>query len=130
MANNAAEFSIELDKIFDEHVEGQVLTVLQKLAMEGLSRMVLKSPVDTGRFRGNWTVSVGNADLSTSEGIDPNGGATIARGSVPILAMSEPKVVWMLNSLPYANRLENGWSKQAPAGVVAVTVAELTAFFR
>lgn len=130
MANNAAEFSIELDKIFDEHVERQVLTVLQKLAMEGLSRMVLRSPVDTGRFRGNWTVSIGGPDRSASHPEDKNGGSTIARGSAPIAALTEPKVVWMLNSLPYANRLENGWSKQAPAGVVAVTVAELTAFFR
>lgn len=130
MANNAAEFSIELDKIFDEHVEKQVLTVLQKLAMEGLSRMVLRSPVDTGRFRGNWTVSIGGPDRSASHPEDKNGGATITRGTAPIAALTEPKVVWMLNSLPYANRLENGWSKQAPAGVVAVTVAELTAFFR
>jgi hypothetical protein len=36
-------------------------------------------------------------------------------------------VIYLQNSLPYALRLENGWSKQAPGGVLALTVNELEA---
>ena len=35
--------------------------------------------------------------------------------------------IYIQNNLPYANRLENGWSNQAPAGMVALTIAEVEA---
>lgn len=35
------------------------------------------------------------------------------------------KRIYIANGLPYILRLENGWSKQAPAGMVAITLAEL-----
>lgn len=129
MANNAKQFAIELDQEFREKVEGRLLEVTQKIGMEVLSRVVLKSPVDTGRFRGNWTVSLNSPDLTVTEGVDPSGGATIARGSSVITGMEEPEVIWVANSLPYAWRLETGWSKQAPQGMVGVTVAEIEAMF-
>jgi hypothetical protein len=34
------------------------------------------------------------------------------------------KVHFLTNNLPYALRLEYGWSKQAPHGMVGVTVKE------
>jgi hypothetical protein len=33
------------------------------------------------------------------------------------------EIIYLTNSLPYARRLEYGWSKQAPAGMVRITVA-------
>jgi hypothetical protein len=129
MANTAREFAIELDRDFEEKVEGRLLEVVQKIGLETLARVVMKSPVDTGRFRGNWNVSINSADYSTSADVDPFGGATIARGQTPILGLPEPEAIWVSNGLPYANRLENGWSAQAPAGMVAVTVAEIETMF-
>lgn len=38
--------------------------------------------------------------------------------------LSVDKKFYFANSLPYAFRLENGWSKQAPMGMVKVTTAE------
>jgi len=35
--------------------------------------------------------------------------------------------IFIVNGLPYINRLENGWSQQAPNGMVAITLAELPA---
>lgn len=32
--------------------------------------------------------------------------------------------IFLTNNLPYIERLERGWSKQAPTGMVALTVAE------
>ena len=32
--------------------------------------------------------------------------------------------IYLVNNLPYAVRLEYGWSKQAPAGMVRITAAE------
>ena len=96
-----------------------------KIAMEALNRVVMKSPVDTGRFRANWTVAVGRQDLSTTEETDKSGTATIAKGSQIILGQKGPAVIWLSNNLPYAQALENGHSKQAPMGMVALTYNEL-----
>lgn len=130
MANNANEFAIELDKVFKEQVEDVAILILQKVAMEGLSRVVLKSPVDTGRFRGNWTVSIDQRSGVATDAKDKNGNQTIAAGSSVITGITDLRVVWLENNLPYAERIENGWSKQAPAGVVALTVAEIEMMFK
>jgi hypothetical protein len=129
MTSNAARFKIELEDEFDHIMEEVLPLVLQKIAMETLSRVVLRSPVDTGRFRGNWTVSVGGPSDETLDVFDKSGGPTIARGSAAVTGVEGLQVVWIQNNLPYANRLENGWSKQAPAGMVALTVAEIETMF-
>lgn len=129
MASNARRFQIELDREFREKVEDQLLLVVQKIGMELLSRVVLKSPVDTGRFRGNWNVAIQAPDISTTDAVDKSGGPTITRGSSVITGLQEPQVIWVSNNLPYAQRLEDGWSGQAPQGMVAVSVAEIETMF-
>lgn len=81
-----------------------------------------------GRFRANWNVSIGAPDNTTSETIDPSGGGTIARGTVALEGIGAGVVIYLTNSLPYAVRLEYGWSKhQAPSGVVRVVATEFQA---
>lgn len=128
MAGSAADFRLELRAAADE-VDALVMTITQKIAMFALSSVVMRSPVDTGRFRGNWLVSTGSPNEGMSENTDPGGQATIALGASAITGLKQPEIVWLQNNLPYAQRLENGWSKQAPAGIVAVTFAEITSGF-
>ncbi len=127
---NAREFGLHLDSLFQELVEEKIVQVTRLVALETLSRVVMKSPVDTGRFRGNWQVSVGGRATGTLARLDPSGQQTIAAGAAVIAHLDRPAMIFITNNLPYANRLENGWSKQAPAGMVAVTIAELNAHFR
>ena len=129
-SKTARQFKLDLDKAFQDEVAAPVALIAQKLAMEALNRVVMKSPVDTGRFRGNWTVAVGKQDLSTTTEVDPTGAKTIAKGSQIILGQNGPAVIWLSNNLPYAEALENGHSQQAPAGIVAVTYAELSSIVR
>lgn len=130
MSANADEFAREL-AIFADNLEDEVvLPFVQKISMEMLSRIIMRTPVDTGRARANWSVSVGNPVTVQTEAVDPSGGQTIARGAAIIASMDKLETVWISNNLPYANRLENGWSQQAPAGMVAVTFAEIGAFLK
>lgn len=87
-----------------------------------------RSPVDTGRFRANWNYGLGAPDLSVSMATDPTGAKTIGRIVAKIPTEAAGKVHFISNSLPYAQRLENGWSKQAPAGIVSRTVVEFQKF--
>lgn len=84
-----------------------------------------------GQFRGNWDVAAGAPTPSgTPSGVDPSGDATFSSGSAVINAsIRGPKYndIWLLNNLPYAIRLEEGWSTQAPGpgGIVEVTADEI-----
>lgn len=125
----AGRFAMELDAEFEREVEGKLREVTQKVAVEGLSRVVLKTPVDTGRARGSWTVSIGAPDSSEPGRLDPGGQQAISEGSGRIGGMREPDVIYIQSNVPYIEVLENGHSAQAPNGMVALTVAELEAMF-
>lgn len=122
---NAFEFALNLEKIGEQLVDEALTELTKKIALMALRGVVMKSPVDTGRFRGNWNVSFGTPDYSFTEEVDPSGKAVLAKGTSVITKMPKFSVVWICNGLPYARALETGWSKQAPAGVVAITVAEI-----
>lgn len=122
---DAFNFALDLRKFADSIPEEMVKPVVQRFALQALNGVVMKSPVDTGRFRGNWNVSVGRIDYSVSAEIDKSGGATIAKGSAVIDAAKGDQAIFISNNLQYATALENGHSKQAPIGMVAVTFAEL-----
>jgi len=77
-----------------------------------------------GRFRGAWDVSLNFASTKPPDRIDPNGAETIAAAQVALENFVAGPSIYLVNNMPYAQRLEYGWSKQAPAGMVRVTVAE------
>jgi hypothetical protein len=120
-------FSIDVGK-FAEAVNLKTTIVVRKIALDILRSVVLKTPVDTGRARGNWFVSVGDPVAKTTESVDTTGGTTINAGAVEINSASGDNSIFITNNLPYIGRLENGYSKQAPAGMVAVTMASLQAY--
>jgi hypothetical protein len=77
-----------------------------------------------GRFRGNWQVSIGSPATSALDVTDKGGTATLAAAASIISGAKAGEVQYIMNNLPYAKRIEEGWSGQAPLGVVALTVVE------
>lgn len=70
-----------------------------------------------GAFRANHIVSLGNPDNSyNAENKDKAGNKTIAVGNEKIAESKPFTVIYIQNNMPYAVRLEQGWSTQAPAG--------------
>lgn len=97
---------------------------VRKIALELFSRVILKSPVDTGRFRANWQVAIGSVPDGTLELTDASGTATISKATAATAGVQAGDVIYLVNNLPYAQRLEDGYSGQAPAGMVGLTVQE------
>ena len=98
-------------------------TTVQRATTELFNRVTIRSPVDTGRFRANWNVSYGQADDSTTTSTDKARATTEAAKA---LTLPVGGIVWITNGLPYAYRLEYGYSKQAPVGMIRLAVRELS----
>jgi hypothetical protein len=101
----------------------KAVKVMQNSLMRVGSPMVVMSPVDEGRFKGNWMAAYGAPDTSTTDNTDATGAASIGRLKSKLEVLQGGMVFYFTNSLPYAERLEYGWSEQAPAGMVRVSVA-------
>lgn len=128
---SAREFEIQIKREWAAKM-GDARLIVGKVGLEALRGVVDKSPVDTGRFRGNWQVAIGTEPSGTLDTTDKNGGPTIAAGAGAVSAYSAvmgfPKM-FLVNNLPYAIPLEEGHSSQAPGGMVALTVAEIESMF-
>lgn len=94
--------------------------------------LVTGSPVDTGLFRGNWQVTFNSAPLYAIPNRDRNGARTIAEADARINQLVRGgggvMKVYFSNMLIYANALEYGHSKQAPAGVMGIVSLRLRSF--
>lgn len=120
-----AKWSIDLKK-WAKKTQVDIEDVLKESSIFIFSRVILMSPVDTGRFRANWISSVGQPMSGViSDATDKSGSITISTmtGVVEKFQISD-KSLHLVNSLPYAVRLEYGWSKQAPAGMVRLVARD------
>ena len=119
--------------------------VIRKVALDLFSRVVIKTPVDTGRARGNWMVGVNRIPTEEGPGIDT---APMPRIISDVSAAKFGDNVALSNTLPYIGPLEyggfpdppmkgtrlkgggyeiksaGGYSKQAPQGMVRTTIKE------
>ena len=103
-------------------------TLTKRITGEMLQGVVAQSPVDTGAFRGNHRIGIGRIDTTADKNETTSslqkGIATIqARGGIG-------KLVYVSNSLPYALRLENGYSDQKPQGVYSITFMNVVNKYR
>ena len=122
-------FSLDLSRAIKK-AKGKQELVVKKVMIEAFSKVVKKSPVDTGRFRGAWIASVGSYSRSPGDAVDKSGDSTIRKIKQDVLGMDISQRCYLVNALPYAIRIENGWSHtQAPQGVVKLTLAEITAHY-
>jgi hypothetical protein len=123
---NVRAFNESIKDFAKKHAREEVLTFIRKIAFEGLRRLVMKTPVDTGRARGNWQVSINEDTDKALDTKDKSGNSTIEKGKHKIDKMGLG-VCYVTNNVEYIEELERGHSRQAPAGMLAVTYEELGA---
>ena len=114
-------FSQELDKAtlnLAGYAEEMVRGTLFSLA----SRIIKESPVDTGRFRGNWQASLNTPKQGKLQRLDKSGASAINDMSSVVMGLNMGQTFYLTNNLPYARRLEYGYSKQAPSGFLRINV--------
>lgn len=126
VAHSAAEFTLDLHEIDDivgtivQELGIPVRDAVNKIGLDLWRDVTRESPVDLGTYRAAWHLNENTPDLSTPEpgvyGPPPEPIAKLAKGVFPVL--------FLTNAMPYAQRLEEGWSTQkAPDGVLKVVLA-------
>lgn len=120
-----------------EDTEKRVDDILQTIVIKVGESVVRLSPVDTGRFRGNWQLSIDSGSSSSLLRYDQDGQSTINDIMSTAKSFTAGQVAYIQNHVLYGDDLEwgnyhgptakvtnEGFSRQAPAGMVRVTEAQ------
>jgi|GEM_PF-955817 len=113
---------------------GQRVNYVKKMAAISLyDRLSRKSPVLTGRYRWGFNCSINGIDYTVPEAapveyakkkqVFYNFDAGRAINAFMSVTIDDDVVI--SNSVPYAEALENGHSRQAPNGIFRVVIPEL-----
>jgi hypothetical protein len=120
-------------RVVGKNIDQVVIIVQQKVAMQLLEGIVNMNPVKSGRSRGNWQVTIGQAatgELGGEEGPWPAAQEAINAGAAVVSSITTLGAIYLTNNVPYITELEKGTSKQAPQGMVQVTLDRIGAQFR
>lgn len=115
-------FTLDVSK-FVEKAKKNPETVMRQVSIKLFSAIIKASPVDTGRFRMNWMASGGTPAAGTTDATDKSGNTATGNATSFVLKDTDWHEFTLTNNLPYAQRLEYGWSQQAPAGMVRTNVS-------
>ena len=96
--------------------------IIKESAYELFRDIILDTPVDTGALLGNWAATIGGA-YSSFTGILDKGGSQTVTSMKSVVESYKPGIpLYLTNTKPYAERIEYGYSSQAPIGMVRVNV--------
>jgi len=111
--------------------------IVRKVALVVDQALVFSTPVDKGVARSNWRVSIGEPldgiipAYAPGEGLGAsetsNAQAAISQAQAVIGRQMPGQAISIANNLPYIERLNQGWSRQAPAGFIDSSVAAAVA---
>lgn len=127
MAGSPEDFAKKIED-FNRKAKEKAVRQLKRVSLKAFQLIVQRTPVLTGCARGNWRINFGPTPLRTfeSDKTDKSGNATLSEGSQQILGNTQLGVrINMVNSAPYIQRLEHGYSVQSPNGMVHITVREI-----
>lgn len=119
LANEVRAFSDGLNEVSNQASCEVALAIVTDLAP--------KTPVDTSKALSNWRVGIGQKPALAIPPHSPGRhgssqeasvAATISEAKAKLAAKKPGETIWISNVLPYIRRLNEGYSKQAPAGFV------------
>lgn len=129
MVNNAKKYGLEGSfaaqlQAFGELVQQDADKVFQIVATEVGQSVINLTPVDTGRALSNWNAGINSPDDTYRETEDPMDSQTSSRLASEFSTLKFGDTAYITNATPHVPFLEYGSSKQAPHGMVRVTLAK------
>lgn len=108
-------------KMAAERTRAEAMKIIRAKVLGVMSNIVRRTPVDTGRLRGNWNASINNPDRSVNGG---TGAPSSGELSSVLLSADIGDDMYLTNNLDYAGKIEKGSSRQAPSGMMRISVLE------
>jgi hypothetical protein len=125
MGTNVKAFNKTVNKIVHDFTVEKALAFQRLVAVELFRRIVFRTPVDTGRLRGNWQMTVNYSPDEIKEP-DKSFEAVTNRGISSLATLPPGSTVFITNNLDYAYYLEyTRRSKKSPEGMVEISIAEI-----
>lgn len=103
-----------------ENTEQKFDDVLQTIVIKVGESAITLSPVDTGRFKGNWQLSIDGPSTHSLLRYDKDGHETLADIASKANSLTAGQVAYIQNQVLYGHDLEYGSSKQSE-GMVRIT---------
>jgi len=118
-------FTADLTK-YANKTKSEIGTAKRAIVFNVFKQVIQKTPVKTGRAKGNWFVSAGTPstqvtnkeDKTTKGGVGPRAQKELEGISINL------GLDFLTNNLPYIEGLEFGRSDQAPSGMVRTTLRQ------
>lgn len=129
---------------FADQIDEEVGKRVRTIALALLNEVIERSPVGNpdlwkdppppgyvgGRFRGSHIVSIGAPVYTVTTNVDPSGSDTRSKGMAALSGLEPYTQVFIQTNLPYAERLEQGHSAQAPGGLYELAFISVSEVFR
>lgn len=122
-----------------EETETRIDETLQTIVFKVGESVVTLSPIDTGLFKGNWQLEIDQTASSSLLRYDVDGVATLSDMARKVNSFTAGQIAYIQNHVLYGNDLEwglysgptekvtdEGFSRQAPAGMVRITEQRFT----
>jgi len=125
------QFLADLRSSINE-AKGNADEVVKLASLNLFTKIVNKTPVDTGHLAYNWNMELSSPNLTIKDGTDPQKSSTINTGKNNIDKFTTGiKQIWITNNVQYAYDIEYGKSKvKAPQGMVRVSLREWDQVFK
>lgn len=151
----AGSFALDISKFVNKS-HSNIDKVTRKIVFDVMRSVIKKSPVGNpdlwvtlkngeyvdyqsvhgiqdytgGRFKANWQYGTGSMPSEIIDAVNKDDTSVTSKLTAKVPQEAAGKLHYIVNNLPYSIRLENGWSSQAPSGMVGLTVSEYQGIVR
>ena len=123
----AKSFELQM-KEFESMTTEKSELLFKKVCFDLSNSIIMDTSVLSGRARGNWQPDINSIQNDVLEIEDKSGNATVAKVASQTNNLKIGQYFTLTNNLPYILRLEYGWSKKSPNGMLGINVMRFQNF--
>ena len=118
VTDNAKVFARQLEKLASFVEDTVIDKIIRKTCFDLYATIVERTPVDIGTAKANWSITAHEPSTEVHSADRP----LMTHNDFDYKVQDDKVTIY--NNLEYIEALEDGHSQQAPAGMVAVSLAE------
>ena len=123
----ATSFELQIREFENMTTERSEL-LFKKVCFDLSTSIIMDTAVLSGAARGNWQPDINLIQNDVLEIEDKSGNTTVAKVASKTNNLRLGQYFTLTNNLPYILRLEYGWSKKSPQGMLGINVMRFQNF--